>query len=82
MADSRVDKFAQILVNHSTKVGPGDRVVITATTAAEPLARALYALVLDRGGYPHILFDLPGQDEILFAHASDTQLDYLSPVQP
>jgi len=61
--------------------GPGSRVAITATTAAEPLARALFELVLDRGGNPHILFDLPGQDEILFAHASDAQLDYLSPFQ-
>jgi len=81
MADSRVVKFAQILVDHSTKVGPGDRVAITATTAAEPLARALFELVLERGGNPHILFDLPGQDEILFAHANDPQLDYISPFQ-
>ena len=54
MADSRVVKFAQILVDHSTRVGPGDRVAITATTAAEPIARALFELVLERGGNPHI----------------------------
>lgn len=81
MADSRVVKFARILVDHSTKVGPGDRVAVTATTAAEPLARALYELVLERGGHPHILFELPGQDEILYAHGGDAQLDYVSPFQ-
>jgi aminopeptidase len=70
-------KFAQILVDHSTKVGPGDRVAITATPAAEPLVRALYELVLDRGGYPHVLLDIPDQDELLFAHANDTQLDFV-----
>jgi aminopeptidase len=54
-------------------------VAITATFAAEPLVRALYELVLERGAHPHILFDLPGQDEALFAHASDEQLDYIPP---
>jgi aminopeptidase len=79
LTDLRVQKFAQILVDHSTHVSQGDRVAITTTFAAEPLARALYELILDRGGHPHILFDLAGQDEALFAHASDEQLDYLSP---
>lgn len=77
MADPRVSKFARILVDHSTKVGPGDRVAITSTTAAEPLVRALIPLVLERGGYPHVLLDLPGQEELLFAHASDAQLEYV-----
>jgi aminopeptidase len=75
--DLRAQKFAQILVDHSTKVKPGDRVAITSTSAAEPLLRSLYELVLDRGGYPHLLLDLPGIDESLFAHASDAQLDFV-----
>jgi aminopeptidase len=77
LADPRVEKFAQILVDHSTKVDPGDRVAITSTTVAEPLVRALFGLVLDRGGYPHVLLDFPGQEELLFAHASDEQLEYV-----
>jgi len=79
LVDTRVRNFARILVDHSTHVAPGDRVAITAAFAAEPLVRALYELVLDRGGHPHVLFDLPGQDESLYAHASDEQLDYVSP---
>jgi aminopeptidase len=75
MADARVEKLAQILVDHSAQIKPGDRVAIEATTAAEPLVRALYATILDRGGHPHLLLDLTDQDEILFAHASDEQLD-------
>jgi aminopeptidase len=77
LADPRVEKFTKILVDHSTKVGPGDRVAITSTTAAVPLVRALYELVLERGGYPHVLIDFPGQEELLFAHASDEQLEYV-----
>jgi len=76
MTDTRVEKFAQILVDHSTQIQPGDRVAIEATTAAEPLVRALCAAILERGGHPHLLLELPDQDEILFAHGSDLQLDY------
>jgi aminopeptidase len=75
MADARVEKLAQILVDHSAEVKPGDRVAIEATTAAQPLVRALCATILERGGDPHLLLDLPDQEEILFAHAKDEQLD-------
>jgi aminopeptidase len=77
LQDIRYRKFAQILVDHSTKVRPGDRVAITATTAAEPVVRALYELVLERGGHPHLLFDLPDQDESFYTHAGDGQLDFV-----
>jgi len=77
MSDIRYQKFAQILVDHSTKVKPGDKVAVTATTITEPLLKVLYELILDRGGYPHLLVDLPGQDELLYAHANDDQLDYV-----
>ena len=75
--DIRLLNFAKILIDHSTHVGPGDRVAITTTTTAEPLVQALYALVLDRGGHPHVLFDLDGQDELLFSHAREDQLDFV-----
>lgn len=77
LSDLRVQKFARILVEHSTQVLPGDRVGITATTAAEPLIREIYKQVLQRGGFPHLLLDFPGQDELLFKYASDTQLDFI-----
>ena len=37
----RVEKLAQILVDHSAEIQPGDRVAIEAATAAEPLVRGL-----------------------------------------
>ncbi len=76
MTDPRVEKLAQILVDHSAQIKAGDRVAIEATTAAEPLVRALCATILDRGGHPHLLLELPDQDELLFAHGNDTQLDF------
>jgi aminopeptidase len=77
VTDTRVHKFAQILIDHSTQVGPGDRVGITAAIPAEPLVRELYQQVLKRGGHPHVLFDFEGQDEVFFIHASDEQLDFV-----
>ncbi|HEX9029698.1 MAG TPA: aminopeptidase [Anaerolineales bacterium] len=77
MTDSRIQKFARILVDYSTNVQPGDRVAIYTSTAAEALVQALYARILDRGGYPHVLLDFADQDEIFFAHANDDQLDFV-----
>ena len=42
MADSRVTKFANVLVQHSARVVPGDRILLEGTTAAESLLRVLY----------------------------------------
>lgn len=77
MTDTRIDKFARILVDYSTRVNPGDRVAITATTAAEPFLKTLYGLILDRGGYPHLLVDLPGQDELFYNFARDEQYEFV-----
>ncbi|MEW5867993.1 MAG: aminopeptidase [Chloroflexota bacterium] len=77
MADPRVEKFAHILVDYSTRIKAGERVAVWTAMPAEPLARVLYGLILERGAYPHILMDFPDQDELLFAHASDELLDFV-----
>ena len=76
MTATPFQKLAQLLVDHSTYVKPGDRVAIETTTNAEPLVREIYQLVLQRGGHPHLLLHLPDQDKILFSHASDDQLAF------
>lgn len=79
MTDPRIEQLAKILVDHSAQIKAGDRVALEATTAAEPLVRALYRLILERGGQPYPLFELTDQDEILFAAAKDEQLDATPP---
>jgi aminopeptidase len=39
--------------------------------------QVLYGLILERGGYPHVLMDFADQDEIFYAHAKNEQLDYV-----
>ncbi len=77
MTDPRIHKFAQILVDHSARIQPGDRVLLESTFAAEPLVRELYALILQRGGYPHPLFTFPEEEKIFFTYANETQLDFI-----
>ncbi len=82
MADSRVTKFANVLVQHSARVVPGDRILLEGTTAAEPLLRELYIQILEKGGNPHLMVALPGtmpfsQDEMYLTYAKDTQLDFV-----
>ena len=74
MTDKRMLKHADILVNYSTDIQPGDRVVIEATTAAEPMLEALIERILERGGYPYLLTTLPRQEAIFLKYANETQL--------
>ena len=77
MSDIRYQKFAQILVDYSTAVKPGERVAITAGTEAIPVVRELFSLILRRGAHPHLLLDIPDEAELYFANASDEQLDFV-----
>jgi aminopeptidase len=67
-------KHADILVNYSTEIQPGDRVVIEATTAAEPMLEALIERILENGGYPYLLTTLPREEAIFFKYAQEAQL--------
>ena len=58
LADIRIQKYANVLVEHSARVKPGDRILLEGTTAAEPILRELYIQILEKGGK----FDLDSQD--------------------
>jgi aminopeptidase len=83
MRDPRDQRLAELLVQHSAEVAPGDRVALYGSSEAEPLLRALYREVLRAGGhpYPFLGFDVymsyGGFDEIFFRHASDEQLKHV-----
>ena len=86
MADPRVEKFAKVLVQYCTRIQPGDRVLIEATTAAEPLVREIYLKVLEAGGHPVPLLQLsdmfyPQHEDLLTLRGNDAQLDFVPPLQ-
>lgn len=81
MSDIRLSRLADVLVNHSTKLVPGDRCLITATTAAEPLVKVLFSKILEAGAHPFVLMDFPEQEEVLLATGNDDQITYTPPLK-
>jgi aminopeptidase len=80
MRDPRVDNLARILVRYSTEVKEGETCVIEGPTAGEPLIAAVYEEVLSAGGHPILAVSLQGQLPVFFEHASDAQLEWISPL--
>jgi aminopeptidase len=79
MRDPRVDGLAKILVGYSTKVGEGDVVSIDGDSAAEPILLAIYEEVLKAGGNPILNMAVEGAAVAYYKHASDAQLEWISP---
>jgi len=77
--DPRVQNLAKILVGYSTQVKEDDVVAIDGETAASPLLLAVYEEVLKAGGHPMLNVALEGQIAAYFKHASDRQLEWISP---
>lgn len=79
--DARVEKMAEVIVNYSLGVKPGERVLIRGTSpAAAPLVEALYMAALRAGGqaftYVHIA------DENSLAIEATEDLELLAAVNP
>jgi aminopeptidase len=79
MSDSRTEALAKILVGYSTKVKEGEVVSIDGESAAAPLLLAVYEEVLRAGGNPVLNVALDGQIAAYFKHATDKQLEWISP---
>lgn len=80
MVDERIAKVSEILVDYSTKVKKGDRVLIVTDFEAKDLALEVYRLCLQRGAYPRLKTDLPGRRYIFFKYAGDEQIKHFPDV--
>ncbi len=80
MRDSRAENLAKILVGYSTRVAEGEVVSIDGEVGAEPLLRAVYEEVLKVGAHPILNVSLDGLTSVYYKHASDAQLEWISPV--
>jgi aminopeptidase len=78
MKDPRIEKFAEILVDYSTRVKEGDVVLINAAgLEALPLVKELYALCLKRGAkYVEYSFSVPEIDRSFYNLADKQQLEH------
>ena len=78
MKDHRIARFAEILVDYSTRVKKDDVVFINAAgLEALPLVKELYSLCLSRGAkYVEYAFSVPEVDRAFYNQASKSQLSY------
>ncbi len=80
MADLRLTKLADLLVNYSVAIQPGDWVVVRGDVISEPLVTEVVRRVVRAGGKPTILVSSDGITEAFMSEAGDKQLKWVSPV--
>ena len=78
MADPRWGQLAEILVNYSTGIKTGEKVLITMMEEMTfPLTRAVYAEVIKAGGLPQVEFQSVLFERDLMLLGSQEQLDWV-----
>ncbi len=79
MSDLRRKRLADLLVNYSTAVQPGDWVGILGDFGALPILRDIYAAVIDAGGNPSLYINDERMQRCFLRHASDEQMAWIDP---
>jgi len=80
MTDPRVAKLADLLVNYSLELKPGEIVRIDGGTVAAPFVRELYRAALRAGANPRTRVEVEGIDVIAVGEASEEQLTFISEI--
>lgn len=73
MRDERLEKLAEVLVNYSTKVKPGDRVAISGEEAALPFVKAVTRAALKKGALIEYYIDIPEVDAEIIKNGAQEQ---------
>jgi len=80
MQDPRLTKLAQVLVNYSVGVKPGQLVRISGSPVASPLIVEIFREVVKAGGNPLVRMAPDELSEILLKEGNDDQLRFVNPV--
>jgi aminopeptidase len=81
MNDPRLKRMADLLVNYSVAVKPGQWVGILGDVLTLPALREIYTAVVRAGGNPALLLSDEAMTRTLLREGSDAQLDWLDPAQ-
>jgi aminopeptidase len=81
MTDPRVAKLADLLVNYSLELKPGQLVRIDGGTVAAPLVRELYRSALRVGANPRTRVEVEGVDVIAVNESTEEQLTFVAEVE-
>jgi aminopeptidase len=80
MADPRITKLAQVLVHYSLNLKPGDSLFLSTSPLAHELNLAVYKEATLAGAHIFAQNSIPGAGEIFLKHATDEQLNHISPI--
>lgn len=78
--DARLEKMADVLVEHSLRVRDGDAVLVAGGLAAADFALVLHQRILAAGGNPHLRMAPEELEEALLRLGSTAQLEWVNPV--
>jgi aminopeptidase len=79
MADICIERMAKTLIEYSTEVKKGDKVMIRSNTLAVPLVEEVYKEILIQGGHPELYLGTANVPDIFFRYAQNHQLEYTPP---
>ena len=69
--------LARVMLTHSLSIKPKEKVLITVSQAALPLAKAVYEETLKLGAYPLLDIDAEGTSELFYRYSNDWQTSYV-----
>ena len=78
--DTRITKWARLLVNYSIEVKESDIVLIRGTTNTVDLVKACYEEVLKKGAHPLVRLSFEEQSYIFYKLAREHQLTFISEI--
>lgn len=81
MRDPRLDRLAEIVVNHCAPVRAGDLVTIVGEPDCSEGTEAIFEAVLKAGAHPSFHPRSESLQQILLAHGSDQQLRHVCPFE-
>jgi aminopeptidase len=79
--DPRYDRLAELVLDHSLALTAGQVLRIESDAVAAPLILPLHREAIKRGAHAYAALGLTGLNELLVAHGSDEQLEFVSPIE-
>jgi aminopeptidase len=73
------DAFAELLCDWCLEVTPGQQVLVSSTTLAEPILRSVHRAILQREAWPGMRVSLPSQAADFYRYAGERHLDGFAP---
>jgi len=78
MIDPRLTRLADVLINYSTAIQPGESVLIEAIDVPQPLVLELVRLASEAGGHPLVTLKSNTIWRTLLQHASEEQMNLIA----